>query len=131
MFDKLTILDMSPVAEVLMLKLIKQKKINVIINVGTVVSVIYFICVYRSLPAIAGARLVVSLSGDILSPKYAPEITAPAVIAADIPNALPTATRAIPTVADVVYELPVVSETIVETINVRGKKIDGLIRFNP
>ena len=54
------------------------------------------------MPAIAGAKFVVSLRGDILSPKYAPEITAPAVISAGILNAIPTATRAIPIVAEVV-----------------------------
>ena len=37
-------------------------------------------------------------------------------------NAIPTATSAIPTVADVVYELPVVKETRVETINVKGQE---------
>ena len=37
--------------------------------VGTVVIVIYLICVNKSVPAIAGAKLVVSLKGDILSPK--------------------------------------------------------------
>ena len=83
------------------------------------------------MPAIAGARFVVSLSGDILSPKYAPEITAPAVIPAGILKAIPTATKAIPTVADVVYELPVVKETRVETISVRGKNILGSTMFKP
>ena len=77
---------------------------------------------YRFVPVIAGARFVVSLNGDILSPKYAPEITAPAVIPAGILKAIPTATKAIPTVAEVVYELPVVSDTNVETIKVTGKK---------
>ena len=46
-------------------------------------------------------------------------------------NAIPTATSAIPTVADVVYELPVVKETRVETINVKGRNIAGSTRFNP
>ena len=124
-------LDMSPIAEVSMFKLIRQKTMNVKINVGTVVNVMYFICVYRSPPAIAGARFVVSLNGDILSPKYAPEITAPAVIPGDILKAVPTATKAIPTVAEVVYELPVVSETTAVTINVRGKNTVGSIRFSP
>ena len=79
----------------------------------------------------AGARFVVSLKGDILSPKYAPEITAPAVIPAGILKATPTATSAIPTVAEVVYELPVVRETNVETINVRGKNIPGSTILSP
>ena len=71
-------------------------------KVGTVVKVIYFIWEYKFPPAIAGAKFVVSLNGESLSPKYAPEITAPAVIPAGILKAVPTATRAIPTVADVV-----------------------------
>ena len=50
---------------------------------------------------------------------------------AGILNAIPTATKAIPTVAEVVYELPVVNETNVETINVNGKKTEGSIRFSP
>jgi hypothetical protein len=78
--------------------------------------------VYKFVSVIAGARFVVSLSGDILSPKYAPEITAPAVIPEGILKAIPTATKAIPTVAEVVYELPVVSDTNIETSNVIGKK---------
>ena len=56
-----------PVVVIVKLKI--PKTISVIIIVGTVVIVIYFICVNKSVPAIAGARFVVSLSGDILSPK--------------------------------------------------------------
>ena len=88
-------------------------------------------CVYRFVPVIAGARFVVSLNGDILSPKYAPEITAPAVIPAGILKAIPTATKAIPTVAEVVYELPVVRDTRVETTKVIGKKALSETRSSP
>ncbi len=45
------------------------KTISVTTSVGTVVSSIYLIWVNKSPPAMAGARFVVSLSGDILSPK--------------------------------------------------------------
>ena len=45
--------------------------------------------VNKSVPAIAGARFVVSDRGDILSPKYAPDITAPAVRPFEISKALP------------------------------------------
>ena len=38
-------------------------------------------------PETAAAKLVVSLNGDILSPKYAPEIIAPATIPKSKPNA--------------------------------------------
>ena len=46
-----------------------KKMINVMVNVGMVVNIIYLIWVNKSVPAIAGARLVVSERGDILSPK--------------------------------------------------------------
>ena len=46
-----------------------RKTIKVIIMEGTVVHIMYFMCVNRSVPAIAGAKLVVSERGDILSPK--------------------------------------------------------------
>ena len=46
-----------------------MKKIKVIIIVGTVVIVMYLICSNRFDPETAAARLVVSLNGDILSPK--------------------------------------------------------------
>ena len=45
------------------------KIIKVTINVGTVVYAIYFMCVNKSVPAMAGAKFVVSDIGDILSPK--------------------------------------------------------------
>ena len=59
----------SVVPLVSIVKLIIVNAIKVIINVGTVVNAIYFMCVNKSVPAIAGARFVVSLNGDILSPK--------------------------------------------------------------
>ena len=36
---------------------------------GMVVYIIYLICVIKSVPAMAGAKFVVSERGDILSPK--------------------------------------------------------------
>ena len=88
-------------------------------------------CVNKSVPAIAGAKFVVSESGDILSPKYAPEITAPAIMPVGIPKALPIPINAIPTVADVVQELPVAIEIIAAIITDAGKKIAGLKTCNP
>ena len=41
--------------------------------------------------------------------------------------AIPTATKAIPTVAEVVYELPVETDTMDDTISDNGKNIDGSI----
>ena len=86
------------------------------IILGTVVRVMYLIWVNKSPPAIAGARFVVSLKGDSLSPKYAPEITAPAIIPEGKPKALPMPIKAIPTVADVVQLLPVAKEIIAHII---------------
>src|SRR5690606_15325829 len=99
--------------------------INVTIKVGTVVIAIYLICVNKSVPAIAGATFVVSLKGDILSPKYAPDITAPAIIPEDMPNAVPIPTNALPTVAEVVHELPVATEIIAAMITEAGRNIVG------
>jgi hypothetical protein len=67
--------------------------------------------VKRSVPAIAGARFVVSDNGDILSPKYAPEIIDPATIPELKPKAFPMPSSATPMVATVDHELPVASET--------------------
>ena len=108
-----------------------RKSTSEMIKLGPVVQIICLMWVKRSVPVTAGAKFVVSERGDILSPKYAPEITAPAVIPADMLKAVPTAIKAIPTVAEVVYELPVVIDTIDVTSNVSGKNIDGLNKFNP
>ena len=79
----------------------------------------------RSLPATDGARLVVSDNGDILSPKYDPEIIAPATIPVFIDNNSPIPTKAIPIVAAVVQELPVEIDTIAQIIHVVTKKKSG------
>ena len=59
----------SPAKSIFILKLNIIKTTNVITYVGSVVYVMYFMCEYKSVPAIAGARFVVSLRGDNLSPK--------------------------------------------------------------
>ena len=117
--------------ELFKFKVIIQNTINVIIKVGNVVYIIYLIWVYKSVPEIAEARFVVSLKGDILSPKYAPEITAPAVMLGGMLKALPTDTSATPIVAEVMYELPAVKETIAVITSVNGKKTDGSIKLIP
>ena len=58
------------------------------------------------MPATDAAMLVVSESGDILSPKNAPDTTAPAVIARLAPKASPMPIKATPMVAQVVRLLP-------------------------
>ena len=67
MLLKRLLTSVSPV--VLIVRLIIVKTIKVIVMVGIVVIAIYLIWVNISVPAIAGAKFVVSLKGDILSPK--------------------------------------------------------------
>ena len=62
-------------------------------------------------PTSWGTRIVVSDSGVILSPKYAPQITAPAAIASERPSTLAIPTKATPSVPAVVHELPVTMPT--------------------
>lgn len=82
-------------------------------------------CSNKVAPAIAGARFVVSDKGDILSPKYAPEIIVPAICGVGIPRPVPTPIKAIPTVPAVVQELPVARETIAQIIQVAIRNIAG------
>ena len=74
---------------------------------------------------------MVSLSGDILSPKYAPEITAPATTPTSKPSAFPIPINAIPIVAEVDQLLPVARATIALMTTQAGKKNDALIILKP
>src|SRR5947207_4862219 len=65
-------------------------------------------------PTSCGTRIVVSDRGHILSPMYPPEMTAPAVIAVDMPSTGAMPTNATPTVAAVVHELPVTIPTMAQ-----------------
>ena len=56
---------------------------------------------------ICAVRIVVSDSGESLSPRYAPEMTAPAVIAGDTPSMVAMPMRPTPIVPAVVHELPI------------------------
>ena len=114
-----------------MLNPINVYTIEAKINAGPVVQTICPICSYKVVPAAIGAKFVVSDNGDILSPKYAPETTAPATTGngAPIPAATPISTT--PTVPADPHEVPVQIETNAVTrkdviiINL------GLIIFNP
>ena len=75
--------------------------------------------------------MVVSESGDILSPKYAPDTIAPAVIAGLIPRPIPTPMRATPMVPAVPHEVPVASETIQQSRQPANRKIVGLSTISP
>jgi hypothetical protein len=59
--------------------------------------------------------MVVSDSGVILSPKYAPQITAPAAVGSSRPSTLAIPTKATPRVPAVVQELPVTMPTKAQT----------------
>src|SRR5690625_4187617 len=74
-------------------------KIRAIKKAGIVSHSICLMWVKRSVSATAGAMFVVSDKGDNLSPKKAPEITAPAMIPPENPSPSPIAIKAIPTVA--------------------------------
>ena len=79
----------------------------------------------------AAAKFVVSDKGDILSPKYAPDIIEPATKPSGIPNASPIPINAIPIVAIVDHELPDAIDTIAQIIHDAKRKISGLSIFNP
>lgn len=85
----------------------------------------------RSAPATAGATLVVSDMGDILSPKAAPETTAPAVMAGLMPSPMPTPIRATPTVPQVDQELPVAIAVMMQAIQAVTRNRLGLMSFSP
>ena len=99
-----------------------QKIINDTTNEGIVDHIIFLIWAKRSLPAIAEAKLVESERGDILSPKTAPEMTAPATSAGLTFIATPIPKRAIPIVEIVVKPLPIERPTREQTIKVEGTK---------
>jgi hypothetical protein len=82
-------------------------------------------------PAIAGAKFVVSDRGDNLSPKYAPDIIAPTTNPSEICRASPIPKRAIPTVAMVDHELPDARETIAHIIHAATRNILGFKICNP
>ncbi len=77
------------------------------------------------LPAMAGARFVVSERGESLSPKQAPETTAPATMPAGIPKPMPMPVRAIPTVPAVPQEVPVARDTIQQITKVAARNTPG------
>ena len=79
----------------------------------------------------AGARLVVSDRGDILSPKYAPDRMAPAVIPGFMPRPKPMPIRATPMVPMVPQEEPVAREVMEQIRTQAMKKMAGCMIFRP
>ena len=88
---------------------------------GAVVMVRKRICLNRSTPVDEEARTVVSLSGETLSPKYAPEMIAPAIQPGLYPITVPIPMNATPMVAIVVQEVPVTTDTTAHTIHATGR----------
>ena len=87
--------------------------------------------VVRPPPTIRGTRIVVSDSGVILSPKYAPQMTAPAAIGCDTPMTLAIPMNATPSVPAVVHELPVTMPTMAQIEAVARKNTLGLSSCTP
>ncbi|MPN04538.1 hypothetical protein SDC9_151779 [bioreactor metagenome] len=79
-------------------------------------------CVNRGVSVTEEASMVVSESGEILSPKYAPEMMAPAIHPSSNPCALPIPISAMPMVAMVVHELPVMTDTSEQMMHVEARK---------
>ena len=98
---------------------------------GTVVNIIYLMWVKRSVPDDEDASTVVSDRGETLSPKYAPEIIAPAVHPGEKPSAVPIAISATPTVAMVVQELPVIRATAAAMAQLAKRNIRGEMICRP
>ena len=89
---------------------------------------ICFICSYNSLPAAIGARLVVSDNGDNLSPKKAPDTTAPAVAGKDTPRPPAIPIIATPIVPAAPHEVPVIVDNSADNINaVTSKNLEFII----
>ena len=82
-------------------------------------------------PVMPESRLVVSETGDILSPKYAPDTMAPAVSPVGKPRASPTPSRARPAVPMVPKEVPVMREKTAQMSTVLTRNMEGERSFRP
>ena len=89
------------------------------------------ICLNRLVSLTPAARLVESERGESLSPKIAPEMTAPAVIGAGTPRPRLMPIKATPKVAPVVQLLPVARDATAQIRAAVTKNIDGDISCNP
>ena len=98
---------------------------------GTVVIIRYRIWVKRSTPQADAEITVVSLRGETLSPKYAPEIMAPAIHPGWNPMTVPMPMKATPIVAMVLQLLPVNTEITPHTRQHITRKKVGLSICNP
>lgn len=82
-------------------------------------------------PAAIDAKLVESDSGDNLSPKYAPDNTAPAAIGIERFKPIATPIRATPMVPAEPHDVPVQVDTKAVSKNAETQKYDGSIYFKP
>ena len=108
-----------------------RKMINVSVIDGNVVKSMYLIWTNRSVPVAELARIVVSLSGESLSPKYAPEMIAPALHGAGTPSAVPMPRSATPIVATVVHDVPVINDTMAQMMQAHARKRWGFMILTP
>ena len=109
-----------------------KKYIKRAINIdGIVVGSMLRIWLYKLAPTIPAAKLVVSESGDILSPNHAPETIAPALRYPGIPMLSPIPINAKPSVPIVPQEVPVATDIMAQTIVVIGKKVLGSRILSP
>ena len=88
-------------------------------------------CLNRGTSDVDEAKTVVSLISEILSPKYAPEIIAPAIHPSSNPSARPIPISATPIVAMVVHDEPVSNEITAQMMHDAGRNIEGWRIFNP
>ncbi len=86
----------------------------------------YLICSKILTFAADDASTVVSDIGDTLSPKYEPEIIAPAVHACGTSNASPIPSKATPIVATVVHDDPVITLTTEHITQLLNKNVEGV-----
>ena len=100
-------------------------------DAGTVVQIIALICENIFTLVTNAAKFVVSESGDILSPKTAPAMIAPATIPSLKPRFVPIAIKAIPAVDAEPHAVPVATEVNAQMINADTKKILGFRNCNP
>src|SRR5699024_9722097 len=100
-------------------------------NAGIVVHIMFLMCANKSVPAIDDAKFVESDNGELLSPKIAPDSTAPATIPGSNPIAVPTPINATPTVAIVVKAEPIIVPISAIINNALGKNHCTLAIFSP
>ena len=108
-----------------------RKMISVSVIEGIVVKSMYLMWTNRSVPVEELARIVVSLKGESLSPKYAPEMIAPALHGAGTPSAVPIPKSATPIVATVVHDVPVSRDTMAQMMQAHTRKRCGFMIFTP